>query len=70
MRPHEYLARAAADDLPLDLDDAIRHLGDHLPLLHRLADTELAGWMRELTSEQGARIRDIGEDGTLRTFEG
>jgi predicted kinase len=40
MRPNEYLTRAAADDLPLDLDDALRHLGDHLPLLHRLADTE------------------------------
>lgn len=35
-----------------------------------VADMELAGWMRELTSEEGARIRDIGEDGTLRTFAG
>ncbi len=33
-------------------------------------DPELQAWMRELTSRDGARIRDIGEGGELHTFAG
>lgn len=33
-------------------------------------DGELAAWLRELQAEDGARIRDIGEDGQLNTFAG